>query len=88
MIVDLEKSEVKYKYEELEKLINFADAKEVKVFVVGVTGVFRSGKSFFLGLLKTYLDHVTVVSACNVYCSSLGCAVIVYIHLKKLVFSI
>ena len=69
MIVDFENGNDMYKYEELEKLICGAEAKEGKVFVVSVTGEFRTGKSFFLGLLKTYLDYVFEVSACSLYLS-------------------
>jgi len=44
--------------EEVEALINADDAiREKKFFLVSITGVYRSGKSFLLNLMQTYLDY-------------------------------
>ncbi|KAF6034850.1 ATL3 [Bugula neritina] len=44
--------------EEVEALIKADDAiREKKFFLVSITGVYRSGKSFLLNLMQTYLDY-------------------------------
>jgi len=49
--------------QEIERLINANVAfKEKKFFLVSITGAYRSGKSFFLNLMQTYLDHYQEVS--------------------------
>jgi len=49
--------------EEVERLINANVAfREKKFFLVSITGVYRSGKSFLLNLMQTYLDHYQGVS--------------------------
>ncbi|XP_067943103.1 atlastin-3-like [Watersipora subatra] len=43
----------------LENLVKEAPAKEkTKVFVIGISGAHRLGKTFFLNLFKTYLDSL------------------------------
>ncbi|KAF6033813.1 hypothetical protein EB796_007879 [Bugula neritina] len=47
-----------FQVKEVEALINANDEiKEKKFFLVSITGVYRSGKSFLLNLMQTYLDH-------------------------------
>jgi len=49
--------------EEVEKLINANEAiREKKFFLVSITGVYRSGKSFLLNLMQTYLNYLQKVS--------------------------
>ena len=45
----------------LEDMIKKAKAKDKQVVVISITGVFRSGKSFFLNLLETYLEYSSKV---------------------------
>jgi len=52
-----------FQVKEVERLINANDEiKEKKFFLVSITGVYRSGKSFLLNLMQTYLDHYQKVS--------------------------
>ncbi|KAF6034849.1 ATL1 [Bugula neritina] len=47
-----------FRVQELEALINADEAiREKKFFLVSITGVYRSGKSFLLNLMQTYLDY-------------------------------
>ncbi|KAF6028112.1 ATL1 [Bugula neritina] len=47
-----------FQVQEVERLINADDAiREKKFFLVSITGVYRSGKSFLLNLMQTYLDY-------------------------------
>ena len=40
-----------------EGVINNGGAEGLPVFIVSITGVLRSGKSFLLNLMKLYLDY-------------------------------
>jgi len=52
-----------FQIQEVEALINADDAiREKKFFLVSITGVYRSGKSFLLNLMQTYLDYYQKVS--------------------------
>jgi len=52
-----------FRVQELEALINADEAiREKKFFLVSITGVYRSGKSFLLNLMQTYLDYYQKVS--------------------------
>jgi len=52
-----------FQVQELESLINADEAiKKKKFFLVSITGVYRSGKSFLLNLMQTYLDYYQKVS--------------------------
>jgi len=52
-----------FQIQEVERLINADEAiKEKKFFLVSITGVYRSGKSFLLNLMQTYLDYFHKVS--------------------------
>jgi len=59
----VEKDIPKFRVQEIETLINAGFAfRRKKFFLVSITGVYRSGKSFLLNLMQTYLDHYQKVS--------------------------
>ena len=60
-VVDFDDATASYKLSEIESLITGADAWDTEVFVLSITGVFRGGKSFLLGLFQTYLDYICKV---------------------------
>ena len=62
-IVEFDKERLKPKCDVLRKLIVKAKAMEKEVFIIGITGASRSGKSFFLNLLQIYLEHYYKVNA-------------------------
>ena len=62
MVVDFVGEKAIYYTEKLEEIIHSAKAEETQVYIICITGVFRTGKSFFLSLFKTYLDYICVVN--------------------------
>ena len=46
----------------LREMIVDAGATEKEVFIIGITGVYRSGKSFFLNLLHIFLEYYSKVN--------------------------
>ena len=61
MVIEFDGEQPIYKTQTLEKLIYNAGAEESQVYIISITGVFRTGKSFFLSLFKTYLDYICEV---------------------------
>ena len=80
MVVDFEGENAIYKTQTLEDLIYAAEAEDTQVYIISITGVFRTGKSFFLSLFKTYLDYICEVNITNVTKSSTFINEIVRIH--------
>ena len=61
LVVDFDGEKPIYMTQTLEDLIYAAEAEDTQVYIISITGVFRTGKSFFLCLFKTYLDYICVV---------------------------
>ncbi|KAF6028111.1 hypothetical protein EB796_013571 [Bugula neritina] len=67
-----------FQIQEVEALINADDAiREKKFFLVSITGVYRSGKSFLLNLMQTYLDYYQKVSINSSIC--------IYVSMKSFI---
>ena len=62
MVVNFDGENAIYKTKTLEDLICAAEAEDTQVYIISITGVYRTGKSFFLSLFKTYLDYVCEVN--------------------------
>ena len=59
---DIDKERPQFDLPAFDSVIQQADAEDRPVFVVSITGVLRSGKSFILNLMKIYLDYYENVS--------------------------
>ena len=53
---------LKFDVSVFEAVIRKIKPKDLQVFVVSITGVMRSGKSFLLKMMKLYLDYYEWVS--------------------------
>ena len=62
LIATFENDRSKLRVHVLEDMIKKAKAKDKQVVVISITGVFRSGKSFLLNLLETYLEYYSKVN--------------------------
>ena len=62
LIATFENDRSKLRVHVLEEMIKKAKAKDKQVVVISITGVFRSGKSFLLNLLETYLEYYSKVN--------------------------
>ena len=62
-MIELDGDEPKFKIDVLQQMIEEAGIKHKNVYVIAVSGVYRSGKSFLLYLLYTYLEYYTQVTA-------------------------
>ena len=62
LIATFDNDRPKLRVHVLEEMIKKAKAKDKQVVVIGITGVFRSGKSFLLNLLETYLEYYSKVN--------------------------
>ena len=58
----IDKEPLKFDVSVFESVIKKIKPKDLPVFVVSITGVMRSGKSFLLNLMKLYLDYYEGVS--------------------------
>ena len=63
LVAKFDEDRTKLKANVLEEMIKNAKAKDKQVVVISITGVFRSGKSFLLNLLETYLEYYSKVDA-------------------------
>ena len=61
-MIELDGGEPKFKIDILQQMIEEAGIKHKNVYVIAVSGVYRSGKSFFLNLLYTYLEYLSQVT--------------------------
>lgn len=52
--------------QQLADILKNGDAENLPVYIVSITGVFRSGKSFAVNLMKTYLDYYIKVNNRNI----------------------
>lgn len=59
---DVEAGTPEFLVKEFKNVIDRGNAQDIPVFIVSITGVLRSGKSFILNLMKTYLDYYHFVS--------------------------
>ena len=72
LIATFENDRSKLRVHVLEEMIKKAKAKDKQVVVISITGVFRSGKSFLLNLLETYLEYYSKVDVffCLILCNN------------------
>ena len=61
-MIELVGEERQFKIDILQQMIEEAGIKHKNVYVIAVSGVYRSGKSFFLNLLYTYLEYLSQVT--------------------------
>ena len=61
LVVKLEGGTPTFENGVLRDVITSSRVEETQVYVVRITGVFRSGKSFLLNLMQTFLDHLCQV---------------------------
>ena len=64
-IIDFKKEgERKYKVELDEYRLNkiLEPVQHIPIIVLSITGAFRTGKSFFMNLVATYLEHKSQVT--------------------------
>ena len=61
---DIDKKPPTFLLPVFERVITEGDATEHPIFIVSITGVLRSGKSFLLHLMKLYLDYYIAVGNC------------------------
>ena len=59
-ILDFDGCQPIFESDKLAELL--AGVTDTNVFVISITGAYRTGKSFLLNLLKCYLDYFTQVS--------------------------
>ena len=59
-VVDFDRTKPVFKMEKLKELLE--DVLPNQVFVIGISGAYRTGKSFLLNYLKWYLDYWVQVS--------------------------
>ena len=62
IIVNFEENSPVFKPDVLKELIVNSDSEFRDVFVICITGTFRSGKSFLISLLETYFTFYAKVS--------------------------
>ena len=60
-VLDFDGEHPIFRTDALEELV--AGVNENEVFVIGITGAYRTGKSFLLNILKCYLDYIVQVSS-------------------------
>ena len=61
-VIEFKNEQPCYAGSALKKMIDKAKAMDKEVFVICITGVSRSGKSFLLNLLQIYLEHYSKVN--------------------------
>ncbi|KAF6033677.1 hypothetical protein EB796_008013 [Bugula neritina] len=54
---DIENGAPTFLLKRFRSILEKQGAKKLPVFIISITGVFRSGKSFLLNLMKTYLEY-------------------------------
>ena len=59
---DIDKEHPTFDTKAFNSIIKKGKAEDLPVFVVSITGVLRSGKSFLLNLMKIYLDYYIKVT--------------------------
>ena len=64
-VLDFDRGHPIFDTDALENLLEGSTKNEV--FVIGITGLYRTGKSFLMNILKCYLDHIVQVSLTNQY---------------------
>ena len=57
VIIEIEKDTATFKSDILKSIIQRGDAANKQVFIVCLTGIPKSGKSFLLSHMQTYLDY-------------------------------
>ena len=62
-VVTFNKGRLKLSSDVLKEMIINAEAMEEEVFIIGITGIYRSGKSFLLNLFQIYLEYFFKVNA-------------------------
>lgn len=60
-VIELKGENAEYHADVLKKMIDEANIRDKEVYVIAISGVYRSGKSFFLNLLNTYMDYYSKV---------------------------
>ena len=56
-VIKLDGNSADYQSKLLQQMIVEAGIEYKDVYVIAISGVYRSGKTFFLNLLHTYIDY-------------------------------